>query len=494
MNSSSKRSRHWRVRFRLTAKSANLCTALSLLAAFCVFAPSEPARADPAATTDSSRSRLSFTQTIRDQSIMGEASSDLEAAAMVGSVRFLFRLGQSLGSPDLRFGDDSPLKPPTAADGQQRRDRMRGRIFIHEPQTRLGMTMSPFRGVISADFDWVEKAGDRHESSIGLQFRPFRSFDFRIARSWRNPMPSYTELIYESADLDGTVDRELGNMNWIAPAAVTEASFRLIPNEKLRFESLVRKARLTPPVPTSATSPSGKQEAVVDGWYDESRMRLAYFVNRNYRATAEFHRYRANTRLRAFEGGRRYAYLGILRGEGEFLSLGVERRNLFIQLRVGEISGQVAGVVDAWPFAAGLLRFLGQRRHFVGAANINWFQTSSGGDFRLSHRLRIKADLNWLHLAPKLDYKTWRPIAFGFGIDDLKTGSLDIKQLEMLRLHLRPSVRSGRYLAELDLSQWIPVMTRRTEGKSDAASSTRSADLKRVWNGFGLAATVRLEL
>lgn len=494
MNGSFERSRYWRVGTRLTTISANPCTALNFFSALLFLVLPGPAGADPGPATDSSRSRLSFTQTIRDQSIMGEASSDVQATVLLVGVRFVFRLGQTLGSPDLRFGDDSPLKLATNADDRQRLERTAGRIFVHEPQTRLGITMFPLRSVISADLDWVAKAGDRHDLSVGLQFRPFHSLDFRIARSWLNPMPSYTELIYETASPDGTVDRELGNINWIVPAAVTEASFHLIPNERLRFESLVRKAQLRPLVPTSASSPSGKHEAVVDGWYDESRMRLAYYLNKDSRGTAEFRRYRASTRLRAFEGGRRYAYFGILRGEGRFLSLGVERRNLFIQLRFGQMSGQVAGVVDAWPFAAGLLRFLGQRRHFVGAANINGLQTSCGGDFRLSHRLRIRADVSWLHLVPKLDYKTWRPIAFGFGFDDLKTGSLDIEKLEVLRLHLRPSIRCGRYLAELDLSQWIPVLTSRAEGEDVSAPPPRLSNYRRVWNGFGAAVTVRLEL
>lgn len=425
---------------------------------------------------------------------MGEATTDLEATASVGSARFVFRFCQNLGSPDVRFGNDAPLKPVTTTDGQERLERMTGRIFIHEPQTRLGITLLPLRNLVAADFDWVEQTGHRHEISVGLQLRPFRYFDFRITESRRNPLPSFTELYYETVDADGAVDRELGNINWIAPAAITEASIRVIPNEKLRFESMVREARLRPPVPTSTTSPLGKYEAIIDGMYYESRTWLTYFVNRESRGTAEFRRYRANTRLRAFEGGRRCAYFGLLRGDVEFLSLGMDRRNHFIQLRIGRVSGQVAGVVDAWPFAAGLLRFLGQRRHFVGAAKVNWLQTSCGGDFRLSRRLWTRADVSWLHVVPELHCKTWRPIALGIGFDDLKTGSLDIEQLELLQLHLRPSFRWGRYIAELDLSQWIPLLTRRAESRDGSSPPRSSTTDKSIWNGFGAAVTFRFEL
>ncbi|HWR82975.1 MAG TPA: hypothetical protein VN285_06715 [Candidatus Deferrimicrobium sp.] len=418
---------------------------------------------------------------------MSEAQGTIDA----GGVYWTATVAHVLPDGGLRWGRQAARSTSSGEPESSQADGVSGRTVMEEASFGGSLNGQWWKKRASATFGWRRKAGDRHELRVGAGLRPgdFLAVDIEFSNGY--PLSSYSELFYEYRDDDGLLQREGGRLYWRAPVAVTRINLNLTPLSRIVIKSQFKEGKLKPEEPVAGESSPASYLSVVDGFWSDGQTRVEYLLGDNWRAGAGYRQIRGDLRLRAYDGGRLFAHFGVIEVRGKQWSVHLAHRDWWWRFYSGHAEGEIKGVMESWPFVAGLLRFLGERRHFVGEGSAEWQYASTGGpvwEYRGFH-VRVAAD--YLHFLPDFVYATWRPKLFGFGIDDLRSDRLEITRADLVRLQLKPCLKWRGISIEGEVSQWLPLSIKKLT-KSEPASSEGAAseDKSRVWGGFSAAINV----
>lgn len=427
---------------------------------------------------------------------IGESYTEAQMSTETFGVRWSLNFAQSFPDGDLRWGSYASSNSLASTTGGSDNGKLSGRVFFQDSYFQTVVSAELLDRGGSTSLGWRRKSGDRHEISARLRVQPFGFLKAAIKRSREYTLPSYSELFYEYTDSEGALEREGGRLHWRAPSWVTEVRFHTTPANHLVLESAIREVDWKPDEPEPGESSPGTYVGVPDGFLSDGRIRAVYVTRGGWSVTVEFRRIRLDTRLRAYDGGRLFAHFGIVKANGRQWSLGAEHDDWFLRLHTGEAEGEIKGVVEAWPFAKGLLRFLGERRHFVGEGDVNWKYATVGRSLWNNRKVRVNASFDYLRILPDLKYATWRPVLFGFGVDDLKSERLELVRADLVRVRLKPTMRWRCWQLELDIAQWLPLSTKKagrehpgepTAGQIEPSSSETS---EYSWGGFSAAVSL----
>jgi len=429
---------------------------------------------------------------------IGESYTEARFTTDAFGLQMGLNIAHSRPDGDLRWGYDETLS--LSDIGNANNGKLSGRMFFRESYIQAVFSLLTPGDKFSTSLGWRYKTRERQEFSAEVWFQPFHMLDLGGKLSQAYPIPVYSELFYTYRNND-VLAREGGRLNWRAPARITEFKLLFSPSERISVESIIQETNFKPETPTNGESPRETYLGVIDGlWYD-SRITARYMIKPQWRITLDYRQIGTHARLRLYDGGQKFGHFGVIRTDVRFWSLKTKYYDWEISFQNGHGEGELKGVLEAWPFVDGLLQFLGERRHFIGVANVDWRIVSLGGLIFNSRRLNLNASLDYLHIAPDLRYATWRPKMFGMGYDDLKGGRLDIARADLIRLTLKPVLRFNRWRVEFDISQWIPLSIKKfdTEQSSSASpepspESTKTYDKKKnIWGGFTAAVSLRAE-
>ena len=401
---------------------------------------------------------------------------------------------------DLRWGyDKNTLSSSDIGDAQN--GQLSGRIFFQEQYFQSAATISAFADMLSTSLGWRYISADRQESSAGIRLQPLHNICVGLKRSNAYPLPSFSELFY-TYQIDGELEREGGRLNWLAPAWINEFTAELSLLESINIESIIKEYDFRPRTPEAGESPSDTYLGVTDGlWYD-SRISAMYQTRAEWSAEFTYRQLGIHNRLRMFDGGRQFANFGVVEADIDIWSLGFDYKNWQLKFRSGHGEGELKGVVKAWPFVDGLLQFLGERRHFIGVAKADWRLSTIAGKIIDSRKMHMDISLDYLYLKPEMSYATWKPQSlFGIGIEDLKSGKLDIMRADLIRLAIKPAFRLNHFIIEFDISQWLPLSVKKSKKEAEISSpssgshenSDNSSGKNNIWGGFNAIANLRVE-
>ncbi len=376
-------------------------------------------------------------------------------------------------------------------------DRLTGRLLLRKPYVQTTLQMETRGRIMVSSLSYRLLHDSRMEWSAGVEVRPHPRIGGGIRTGRVFPWPAYSELSYEYAGSDQIAAREGGVLHWRGYGQTTDVTLRFMPISGLAIETARRQVRLEPGQPADETA-SGSYSAAVDGFWSEQSFRAEYLLRADWCAVTRYRRLRAETRLRGFSARDVFAHFGVVEAEGLLWSVQLDHADRFLKYLSGHLSGEARGVVEAWPFAEGLMRFLGERRHVAVTGDVTWHLVSAGGRMWDSGRYRIHGVLDFLHIAPDLRYATWRPLLFGFGIDDLENGRFKITAADLIRLQLKPAVRFGNWLLAFEVSQWLPLSVREAVNETSSKTAgergeTVSGDGPRTWAGLTLSIQLRSE-
>lgn len=479
----------------------NRLRVIILLVIVCLAVPVfEIARAGIDYTGISYRTTTVFSEGDQNRWWMGESDTRVSLSTINFGLKLKLDISHSRPEGDLRWGyDKETLSLSDIGDSQN--GRLSGRIFFQEQYIQSLVSVSALSDKISTSLGWRYLSSDRQEYSAKIWLQPLQNLGVGIKRSNTYPLPSYSELFYTYRS-NGELDREGGKLNWSAPAWVTEFTVNLSLLESINIESVIKEFDFKPQTPVIGESSPGIYLGVIDGlWYD-SRISAGYQIKPDRSVALTYRQIGIHNRLRMYDGGQQFANFGIVEADSRIWSFGFEYKNWLLNLQSGFGEGEFKGVLEAWPFVDGLLQFLGERRHFIGVAEVDWRMATLGGPIFDSRRLYLNASLDYLHIVPDLRYATWRPKMFGMGYDDLKGGRLDIIRADLIRLALRPAFRFSRFIIEFDISQWLPLSVKKSEsGQEGSAPSpdpspenpNTSEEKRNLWGGFNATVNVRVE-
>lgn len=439
-----------------------------------------------------------FARDNQSRCVMGETYTEARLSRKALGLRLRLNLVHSVPNGDLRWGfGSSSDKNDVGYDG-----RLIGRISFEERYFQSLLSVSSPDGDILTTLGWCHKADGREEISASVWLRPLGFLRGGLKRSMEYPLPSYSELYYEYTNTGGELSREGGRIDWQAPAWSNVIELQLAPINGLLLESVIRESDFKPSVPKPGESAAGIYLGAVGGLLYDSRIRARYLLKTGWKAAIECRQIEAHMYLKVYDGGRQFAHFGVLKAAGKMWSLRVSRHDLSFGLASGQAEGEVKGSIEAWPFLDGLLRFLGERRHFVGEANVDWNYASMTAPLYHSDRLKLKASVDYLHIRPDLKYATWRPPLFGMGMDDLKNDRLNLIRADLITLALNPVIKLNHWRVRFDFSQLIPIsIEKRDEKKSSGKSSDQHSGKtgnsgkgkNHFWGGFNATVSIRAE-
>ena len=347
-------------------------------------------------------------------------------------------------------------------------------------------------GIISTTVWWQVGREDQGEVGIAGRWQPVQNLCAGLEYSHCYPVAFRTELYYDS---------EGGLLEWSAPASMWKYTVRLTPARRWSIYSENTVADFSPGLSEEGGASSSGYLATVDGLWRDGLFRVETVPFAYAKIAAEYREISADMRLLGFSDGHRFAHFGVAEFAAHLWSLRFNLGHFQVGLQKGKAEGDLAGTVEAWPFIEGLARFIGERRHLVGTGVLVWKGASLSDDIRAGQRVRLRTGLKYLHLEPDVRYVTWRPVAFGFGIDDLHCGRLEVCSAHLLHVALEPQVDFHQWSLELAAGQWILLAVRKEgatsgndTGDSGVSPSSAQADGARRHSGFSFSASLSFSL
>ena len=363
--------------------------------------------------------------------------------------------------------------------------------------TRLNFGIEAIPNFLYLGSSWRFETERRQDVSAIAEISPIDIIKIKGEWGRKHPLPAFADLFYNYRD-EGGFASEGGRISLSMPADFQNLSItlRTLPNLKIEYSDLTSK--FTP----GSFEPGYSYDMMLDGIYRDGQIRAEYSYKRFNKIIAEYRHARARMSLEAFHMKESFAYFGKVNGDFDMAAIKVLSLKWKAALQAGKAEGEIAGAVNSWPFVDGLLIFLGERRQFIGEASLNWIASSFEYKIHQSRQWSMTGMIDYLSLKPEAEYKSWRPMLWGFGVDDLRTDRLNISKADLLRLKIAPSLNISRWTLNFSVSQWIPIYLKKHpsgdsgENSGSTPSSDQSADSHKSSSHGGFAAsfniTVRL--
>jgi hypothetical protein len=431
---------------------------------------------------------------------MGESMTKVRFTTGNFGLTTSLELTHSRPEGDLRWGYDKGALSLSDI-GNAENGVLSGRVFFREQSTQSVLTIAAFKEKIATSLGWRYISENRQEYFAGINLKPLQNFSVGFKRGNMYPIPPYSELFYSYLEND-QIQREGGQLNWEAPAWMNEFTADLSLMESIYIESSIREFDFRPRSPEPGESPLGTYLGVIDGLWFDSRVSVEYKTNPVWSVDFMYRQSGIRNHLQMFDGGQQFANFSVIEADISLWSVGFDYKNWRLNFQNGHGEGELGGVVKAWPFVDGLYQFLGERRQFVGIAEADWRLTTLTGELIDSRRLHLKAILDYLYIKPDMSYAHWSPKPpFGIGIEDLKSGQLDITRADLIRLSLMPVIKLGHFGIEFNISQWLPLSVDKLDKNQEVSTSTPGPDTNSgaskekstTWGGFDASVNLIVE-
>ncbi len=201
-----------------------------------------------------------------------------------------------------------------------------------------------------------------------IQFQPNR---------WIGLATTFEHRNWKSFPAEFNVMGEAGSLLLVTPSNMVKFSIRVQMHSGVILTGSASEMSLTP-----GKDFQGQENLhyliEVDGLVKQSSTRLVKSFDPITDISVGYYGLAAKTSVESFVDGRRFGHFGIVDGEFDIWDASLRHGRGQFGIRFGSLKAEVAGTVDAWPFASGLLRFLGERRHFMGEVELGfknvWFE------------------------------------------------------------------------------------------------------------------------
>jgi hypothetical protein len=429
-----------------------------------------------------------------DHWTMGASQSDahlsMDALKMVWRLRFTY----TYPTGDLRFGIPDQWN---RAEGIGLSTRFRGKMALFEPTTDCRLSAGLWQEKVVLEIEHRYRTDDRSGLIVGVKIRTTSLFAAGIRRGLIHPEPAASELYYDFSDGSGGCDRVGGPVDWSIPIWLTQVDMAVTPAPGLCLRSTIRDADMTPTTPSVSGEASGNYRATLSGTVYSGTAEIEYLPGLRWRVWVNVRHARLNARLMGYDGGKLFAHFGVVHADVSHRLFGLQYRRYRFSAGFGSGEGALMGSVEVWPFAEGLMRLLGERRHIVAEGTLRWKEAMLRGPVVSCRWFDLEVAVDWLRVLPAATWRTWRPAVLGLGIDDLKSDRLDLLRADLVRLRLMPVVRMGEFALTLDVSQWVPVSVRENEesgasGSSGSGAPSKGNGRRKTWGGFSVS--VRLSV
>lgn len=149
------------------------------------------------------------------------------------------------------------------------------------------------------------------------------------------------------------------------------------------------------------------------------------------------------------------------------------------------ISANLRGHMESWPFTPTLIDLLGQRFYFHGEAEVKVDLWGLIYGYSRLPGFELEADLRWMAIYPRGEITTWNPELFGFGITNLERYILTYQRVNALNLTLKLEKSWHNFTAAYLFSQFVPVYTKKTksEGEKPEPSPSLQVEKKSTYGG-----------
>lgn len=293
----------------------------------------------------------------------------------------------------------------------------------------------------------VREHGD-NDLSAGLTVQPLDMVQGSIQVGRRTLLPSTAEIYYDCEG--GTLD-VLSTANYSAIAVAVTLPLRL------QFATTARWAIFAPPDSHRPENFPHPYQAALSGLYRDGEVNLDWQATRTLKITAQRRSLEACARIDAYTDGRRFAHFGRADLSASEWSTTAATARLSLVAAWGQLHGELGGSAQAWPFVDGLARFLGERRQLMAEADLRWYRGRVEQAIPLGRTLVLNHAVDFAHLVPDARYVTWRALALGMGIDDLRAGQIEIKSADLARLTLSPAIQWHWFRFSVSVSQILPL-------------------------------------
>ncbi len=425
---------------------------------------------------------------------MGESFTETQLSTHAAWLRLKLNLKYSIPEGDLRFGrqyDPAAVEDPENVPGD---GSLSGLVEFRRQYLQTSFSIAPRSEWASLKFNWRHSESDDNISA-GFHLHPSDHLNWGITRSLSHPLPSLTKLYYYFEDNDGDINREGGNIVWEAPAWTTGIQAQAKWFGRFTVSTFLQDSDFRPSKPHPSDPSFVGYTGVVDGKFNSGHISCKFAFDSSRLLTTTYQHIEMNGRFRTYFDGKQFAYFGVVSFDASVWSMSYSQNGWRFNVMSGNVEGNLGGSVEAWPFLDGLARFLGERRHVVCEGDVDFQHAAVTVPIINRKRLAFGSRIDYLNLTPDLRYASWRPVMFGFGIDDLKSERFEIKKAGLLRLSIHPAVTWKNLRLEGSVSQWVPMFISKlsdadTDDTSGSSPTSGDDDSGTTWGGF--SASIRL--
>lgn len=399
------------------------------------------------------------------------------------------RLSHIVPTGDLRFGYlGSPESAPVVTNDPNG-GRLSGRIRFQRKRTAGRLTVRPVAGFFSTAVELLVKEDHKSEMRGAFLLRPSRFMSVGVSRRRFQPLPSSVELYFTPYSDDSPMPQQGGDLFWQTQAQSDDITLNVMPSDRTRISVRSGVANLVHDRPKYGDAPMGTYTAHYYGEWSELQIKAGQALKSGLTSSLDLLWIDLKMdSLVALDGGLKFAHFYRVEAHGFCGKYDLKYFDWHASISAGSAEGEISGVVQAWPFLEGLYHFLGERRHVVVGGQLSWVRASTASRLFRSGPFRLDGEVDYMRIKPDITYNTWRLAVLGMGKDDEREGDLGFSRADLIRLRLSPCFTHGPWRLLVDVSQWVPLSTAKTEAGSETTPTSGGGDS--VWGGFFLFAAL----
>ncbi len=341
----------------------------------------------------------------------------------------------------------------------------------------------------------IRSVGDKSRDwSASYHLSPTPQFTLHGSIASKTWLPESSVLFYDYLDRDNSPTHIGGNVQWRAPSRMKQIGFKFAPTDFLSIKFSDSRMLFDPGIPQQGDSPEGTYVFTLDGGFSRQEYGLQFSISNLWQVELKRMDATLNSRIRGFDGGRRFLYFGIADVSLSTNSVTVSKGKLRISFDSGEILGGLEGSIDAWPFLNGILGSIGEQ-NLRAEGRVHWKSLRIKKNlFRKRRLFELPASLLFIHAETDADYATSQAGFGGFGRANIRVAKFSFKGADLALLRFEPTYSFKTLVIQGRVSQWLPLSIREHTSASNSGSveSPTPKSGKGVgWAGLSFGLTIR---